>query len=156
MTATIELREVVKASVGEVCRLAVAPSQTHLVAPNAVSIAQAYFEPAAWFRAVYANDTAVGFAMLYDPTRTDAPEDGPDVCWLWRFMIDARFQRQGHGAGALALLVEHVSTLRVARFALSYVPEPGNASALYSRAGFVPTGEMEDGEAVMELLLAGR
>jgi diamine N-acetyltransferase len=67
--AAIALREVTAKTLREVCNLTVSPEQRQFVAPNAISIAQAYFEPAAWFRAVYADDTPVGFAMLYDPTR---------------------------------------------------------------------------------------
>ena len=32
----------------------------------AFSIAEAHFSPLAWFRAVYAGDTPVGFVMLSD------------------------------------------------------------------------------------------
>ena len=152
--AEVTLREVTSRTVGDVCRLAVAPEQQHLVAPNAVSIAQAYFEPAAWFRAVYADDAPVGFAMIYDPTRTGAPED-PDVCFLWRFMIDRAHQRRGYGARALDLVIAHARTLAgVTRMKTSFVPEPGNASPLYERAGFRATGEVDDGEHVLELGLA--
>ena len=51
-----------------VCALEVGPEQHGYVAPNAVSIAQAHFEPKAWFRAVHADETPVGFVMLHqDP-----------------------------------------------------------------------------------------
>ena len=152
--AAVSLREVTADSVRRVCALQVAANQHGLVAPNAISIAQAYFEPAAWFRAVCAGDEPVGFAMLYDPTRTKEPEDGPDVCFLWRFMIDAAHQRRGYGLAALRLLIAHVRTLPgVTRFMTSYVPSPGNASPLYERVGFRPTGEVDDGEIVLELPL---
>jgi diamine N-acetyltransferase len=152
--AAVTLREIDANSVRDICRLEVAPDQRHLVAPNAVSIAQAYFEPAAWFRAVHADATPVGFAMLYDPTRATGPVEKRDVCFLWRFMIAAAYQRRGYGLAALGLLVEHVRTLDgVTRFRTSYVPAPGNASPLYERAGFAPTGEVDDGELVLELIV---
>lgn len=150
----MSLREITAATVREICELEVGPGQQGLVAPNAVSIAQAYFEPAAWFRAVYAGDTPIGFAMLYDPTRAAKPEGGRDTCFLWRFMIDRRHQRRGYGAEALELLVAQVRTLPgVTRFKTSFVPSPGNASPLYERAGFRATGEVDDGEIVLELPL---
>jgi diamine N-acetyltransferase len=151
----VTLREIDAATVRGVCALDVGGDQKDLVAPNAVSIAQAHFEPAAWFRAIYADEEPVGFAMLYDPTRTSEPEGGRDVCFLWRFMIDAAHQRKGYGREALRLLVDHVRTLEgVSRFRTSYVPKPGNAAPLYERAGFEPTGEVDDGEIVLELRLA--
>jgi diamine N-acetyltransferase len=145
----VRLVEVTAADVNAVCRLDVNASQRGFVAPNAMSIAEAYFEPAAWFRAIRAGDDLVGFAMLHDPTRTATPDE-PGTCFLWRFMVDARHQRRGHGAAALGLLVAHVATLPgVDCFATSYVPAPGNASPLYRRFGFADTGEVDDGERVM-------
>lgn len=45
----IRLQEITATTVRAVCRLD-AGDGGRQVAPNAVSIAQAYFEPAAWFR----------------------------------------------------------------------------------------------------------
>ena len=150
----VTLREVTADTVRAVCQLEVGPEQRGLVAPNSLSIAQAYFEPAAWFRGVYAGETPVGFAMLYDPTRTSTPEAGHDTCLLWRFMIDHRHQRRGYGAAALDLLVARVRSLPgIKRMKTSYVPKPGNALPLYERAGFRATGEMDEDEVVLELTL---
>jgi diamine N-acetyltransferase len=152
--APVTLREVTAETVVRVCRLAVAPGQAGFVAPNGVSIAQAHFEPAAWFRAICAGDEFVGFAMLNDPTRTPDPEDGPEVCSLWRFMIDARHQRRGHGAAALEALIAHVRTLPgVTTFRLSFVPGEGSPRDFYARFGFRETGAVEGGEVVMDLPL---
>lgn len=152
--AVVSLREVTADTVREICKLDVSPEQRQFVAPNAISIAQAHFEPAAWFRAIYAQASPVGFAMIYDPTRTTTPEAGPDTCVLWRFMIDHRHQRHGYGTAALDLVIAHARALPgVSRMKTSYVPKPGNASPLYERAGFRPTGEVDDGEVVLELRL---
>lgn len=154
VTERVTLQEITAATVREVCKLAVAPEQQGLVAPNAVSIAEAYFEPAAWFRAICADDKPVGFAMLYDPTRTDAPEQGPEICYLWRLMVDSRWQKRGYGSVALDLLIDHARTLPgVTRLRTSYVPSANNASGLYERMGFRATGAMDEGEVVMELTL---
>lgn len=150
--ASVSLREITADTVQAICRLDVAPGQEGLVAPNAVSIAQAHFEPAAWFRAIYLDDEPVGFGMLYDPTRATLPEEGPGVAFLWRFMIDGRHQRRGYGRAALALFVAQARSLAgVNALRTSYVDKPGNASPLYLAAGFVPTGAVDDGEIVLEL-----
>ena len=150
----VTLREVTADTVVRVCRLAVAPGQTGFVAPNGVSIAQAHFEPAAWFRAICAGDEYVGFAMLNDPTRTPDPEDGPEICWLWRYMIDARFQGQGYGAAAMEALIAHVRTLPgVTTLRLSFVPGEGSPRDFYARFGFRETGVVEGSEVVMDLVL---
>jgi hypothetical protein len=58
--AVVELREVTGDTVRGICRLQVAPGQRRFVAPNAVSFAEALFEPKAWYRAIVADDVAVG------------------------------------------------------------------------------------------------
>ena len=75
VASVVTLREITAETVRAVCKLEVAPAQRALVAPNAFSIAQAGFEPAAWFRAISAGDLIVGFTMLYDPTRTAVADD---------------------------------------------------------------------------------
>jgi diamine N-acetyltransferase len=146
--AAVSLREVTKETLRSVLALRVAPEQERFVAPNAVSIAEAHFEPqAAWFRAVYAEETPVGFLMLYDD-----PEKG--MYFLWRFMIDHRFQGRGFGARALDLLLEHVRTRPGASALLtSCVPGEGSPGPFYEKMGFAPTGEVEEGETVMRRAL---
>ena len=109
--SVVTLREVTKDTVRRVSLLDVGPGQDGLVAPNAFSIAQAHFHPEAWFRAIYADDEPVGFAMLEDWTQVpDTPpqlwRDAPYV-GLWRFMVDQRYQQLGFGAKALELLIAH-------------------------------------------------
>lgn len=48
----VSLREVTQETVRQVVGLKVAPAQEKFVAGNAISIAEAYFEPKAWFRAI--------------------------------------------------------------------------------------------------------
>jgi diamine N-acetyltransferase len=64
VTAEVSLQEITKETVRAICRLQVGPGQDRFVAPNAVSIAQAHFEPKAWFRAIHAGEEPVGFVML--------------------------------------------------------------------------------------------
>jgi diamine N-acetyltransferase len=144
---TVSLREVTAETVRAICRLEVRPEQRGYVAPNAVSIAQAYFEPRAWFRAVYADETPVGFAMLHDD-----PEK--EEYFLWRFMIDAEHQGRGYGRAALDLLVEHVrSRPGATELFSSYVPGDRGPGRFYLRYGFVETGELEEDEVVIRLQL---
>ena len=153
----VTLREINADTVRTICALRVAPAQERLVAQNAVSIAQAHFEPSAWFRAIYAEEEPVGFAMLIDPTRdptrATAPER-PDTCDLWRFMIAEQHQRRGYGGAALAQLIDHARNLAgVTKFSLSFLPADGGPRDFYARFGFRETGEVDEGEVVMELAL---
>lgn len=146
--AIVSLREVTADTVRAICNLKVAEHQRNFVAPNAISIAQAYFaRDNAWFRAVYADETPVGFLMLDDDPA--AQEYG-----LWRFMIDERYQGQGYGRQALELLIAHVRTRPGAKeLFTSCVPGEGSPCPFYERMGFVYTGEEDDGELVMRLAL---
>ena len=71
-------------------------SQMQCVAPNAVSIAQAHFWDAAWFRAVCQGDKPIGFVMV-DTLVTDVPEANQPAVMLWRFMIGKPWQPKGCG-----------------------------------------------------------
>jgi diamine N-acetyltransferase len=144
----LSLREITRDNLQDILRLSVLPHQQAFVASNAVSIAQAHFYPEiAWFRAIYADDTSVGFVML-----ADEPEVPKYT--LWRLMIDHRYQRQGHGRAALQLLCEHVRTRPGASALLtSCVPAQGGPGPFYERLGFAYTGELDDGEQVMRLAL---
>ena len=144
---TVELREVTGGSVRAICRLEVESSQASFVAPNAISFAEALFEPKAWYRAIYAGGEPVGFAMLsIDPDKAEY--------YLWRFMIDQRFQHRGYGRAAMALIVDHVRSLPGAtELRVSWVPADGGPEPFYAGLGFVPTGEIHEGEVVGRLTL---
>ena len=145
--AQISLREVTAETVREICKLSVTPGQEKFVATNAESIAEAYFCKEAWFRAVYADETPVGFVMLYDdPSKPEY--------YLWRFMVAREHQGKGYGKRAMELLLEHVKSRPGAEeLLLSYVPGDGSPGRFYRRLGFEPTGEKDEGEIVLSLSL---
>ena len=146
--AVVTLREITRDTVRTITDLKVAPQQTSFVATNAESIAQAYFDrDVAWFRAVYADEIPVGFIMLEDDVANQE-------YFLWRFMIDARYQGHGYGRRTLELLVEYVKTRPGAKaLVTSCVPGDGSPCPFYERLGFVPTGEVDEGEIVLRLAL---
>ena len=124
--------------------LDVGPDQHGLVAPNSISIAEAHFEPKAWFRAIYFGEEPAGFAMVWrDPDER--------VFYIWRFMVDAGFQGKGVGRRAVELLLDEARADGVDEVTLSVVPGPHSAIAFYERCGFEATGEMHGGEAEMKL-----
>jgi len=142
--SAVTLREVTKENLWDIFRLEVAPEQSRFVATNEMSIAQAYFDrEIAWFRAIYADETPVGFLMLSD----DASEQ---KYFLWRLMVDARYQKLGFAKRALELLFDYVRTRPGAKEILvSYFPGDGGPQGFYEKLDFVPTGEMIGKEVVM-------
>jgi len=143
----VSLREVTAETVREICRLSdsLAPRQQKMVAPNAVSIAQAHFEENAWFRAIYAGETPVGFVMVYaDPKAAKY--------FLWRLMVAGPHQGKGYGRRAMELVIEHIrSQPDATSLGASYVPVDGGPEGFYKKLGFEPTGEVDHGEVVVRL-----
>ena len=145
--ATVSLREITQATLGPILNLKVAPEQEQFVANNAVSIAQAHFSDKAWFRAIYADDTPVGFVMLHDDP--EKPE-----YFLWRLMVAAEHQGKGFGKRAVERLLDYVRTRPGAtELLVSYVPGDGCPEPFYRKLGFEPTGRVEGGEVVLRLPL---
>jgi diamine N-acetyltransferase len=149
---SISLREVTADSVRAVTSLRVAPEQETYVASNAVSIAQAYFHPEAWFRSIYAADELVGFAMLRDNTLLETEARRQEVS-LWRFMIDRRFQKLGYGRQALQFVLAHARTRPgVTSIQTSYVAGPHGPRDFYLSVGFRHTGEVKaNGEVCLTM-----
>jgi len=131
--------------------LSVREEQKHLVATNAESLAQALFAPEAWYRAIYFGQDLAGFVMLYDESLRSPPPASPEV-YVWRFMIDAKFQGKGIGRAALLEVIEHVRSRGFfAKLELSYVPGPQSPENFYRGLGFRPNGKVDGGEIVLEL-----
>ena len=136
----VSLRPVDDDNVQAVIDLSVADDQHEFVAPNVKSLAQAFATTKVWVRAVYAEDVPVGFVMLSD-------DDEKPRYYLWRFMIDAKHQRQGIGREAMGLVHEYVRSRPGGdRIYLSYVPEDGGPEEFYKSLGYEDTGIEHDGE----------
>jgi len=143
----VTLREITADTVRAICALEVAEYQKGFVAPNALSIAQAHFQPKGWFRAVYAGEEPVGFIMVFEDP--DEPE-----YFLWRFMVDHRHQGNGYGRAALEQVIDRTrDLLRATRLLTSYVPGDGSPGDFYHLMGFVDTGDVDGVEVVTALEL---
>jgi GNAT superfamily N-acetyltransferase len=141
--AIVTLREISKDNVRAVIRLAVAPHQWAFVAPNSVSLAQYAVTEKAWTRAIYADETLVGYVLLA------VDDDETYRFFLWRFMIDRRYQGMSFGRTAMDVIIAYVRSQPGADgLATSYVPLVGGPGGFYHSLGFVDTGEVEDGEVL--------
>lgn len=141
------LKEITKDNLTDVLKLKVGEGQDGFVADNSVSIAQAHYSDYAWFRAIYADDIPVGFIML-----SDNPEEGD--YFLWRLMVDGKYQGQGYGKKAVELLVDYVKTRPNANELLvSYGEGEAGPAKFYEKLGFVPNGEKYGDEVGASLKL---
>lgn len=151
----VTLREITRDTVVAVTKLSVGPEQQRYVASNAMSLAQALFSDEAWYRAVYADEALAGFVMLADDTLRAEPPDEPNI-GLWRLMVDARYQRRGVGTEVIRQVIEYArSRPGVRHFYTSYIPGPEGPEQFYLSLGFVPNGEIDDGEVVALCPLLG-
>lgn len=143
--AVVSLRPVTPENIYEVLRLRVTKEQEQFVANNAKSLAEAAYSQFAWPRAIYADETPVGFIMLYDNPHTRE-------YFLWRLLIDHRYQRMGFGRQAVQQVIEYVAGRpNATSLGVSYVPAEGSPQPFYASLGFVDTGEMDDDELIMRL-----
>ena len=142
----LTLREVTADNLGAVLALEVFDEQRNWVASNARSIAQAHFHQEAWFRAIYADEVPVGFLMLHDENLRDEVRQN-DYYFLWRLMIDKRYQNLGFGRRAVRLLIDHVKQRPNASTLLSSFRSGQNSpEGFYAKLGFTRTGNEHDGE----------
>jgi diamine N-acetyltransferase len=150
----ISMREVTRDNWRQALRLAVHPYQQRFVADEgpiaAIALAKAYIRPGGliWTPyAFYANEDMVGFAALA------CEPGGAEACWIFHFFIDRERQARGYGKRALELLVRFVKDRHAQCRAIQLTVHPENHRAhhLYTRVGFLPTGEALEGEPVYRL-----
>ncbi len=136
----VSIRDINKDTFYEFCQLSVSEKQKSFVDTVAESMAEANFSESSWFQGIYADETPIGFLML---------DDQPNIpkYYIWRFMIDQRFQNMGFGRRALDLLVEHVKTRpNASELLTSVMVMDGGPMEFYQKAGFELTGESVDRE----------
>ena len=144
----VTLEEISRENIYAVLALDVAESQKAFYPrSNAYSIAEGHYPPdddAVWMRAICRSGEPVGFMMT-----SEVPERGE--YFLWRMMIDERFQGQGYGAAAMRALIERIQAIGDPQvLLLSHLEENRDAGRFYERLGFSYTGEdLGDGDLVM-------
>ena len=172
----IRLEKVTYDNVRAILKLRVAKEQKGFVAGNDWSLIQAYLcladgDPVFPFAITYGG-TPVGFIMIdYDNNwggykheawlKSDTYRFYKDqyFYYIWRFMIDKKYQRRGYGREALRLALDFIRTFPCgeAKYCvLSYEPENEVAKKFYASFGFeeFDTAYCEKGEelsAVLEL-----
>ena len=132
----INLREITSKNLKSIIDLNVKEDQKDYVALNSVSIAQGHYSKSAWFKGIFYDDRPVGFVML------DLIEE-ENKCFLWRFMIDSKYQGKGFGKIALTQVIDFVRSLNLYTYiATSYVPAENGAGGFYKNFGFIESEEI--------------
>ena len=159
----LRLEKITGKNVWSILKLHVSEDQESFVAPNDISIIEAYTAITgngyAFPFGIYEGETPVGFLMIgFDAD--DCWEDAPSIARgnynLWRLMIDKNYQNKGYGKEAVRLALEFIKTFPCGKADfcwLSYEPENEIASRLYHSFGFAETGEMDADEIIAVLKL---
>ena len=118
------------------------PLDEEWVTSVAFSIVQSVYEPEWKSRLIMDDDTIVGFAFYGWWDKKNAP-------LFCRYMIDVDYQGKGYGKRALPIIVdEMMKEYRTDRILLTLESNNERAVHLYTKFGFIPTGEIEEGEEI--------
>ena len=87
----------------------------------------------------------------------DVVPQPPDIngpWFLWKLLIDHRFQGRGYGREVVRQVVDLVRQEGATEFLTSHVPGEDGPAGFYARLGFVPRGDLDpDGEIIWCLTL---
>jgi diamine N-acetyltransferase len=149
----ISLREISDGNRSEIEALSVTAEQSEYVASVTESFQDAAETPGACpkYWGLYLDEQPVGFVMISDNIPLERTEYlGP--YYLWRLLIDSRWQGQGLGTAAIDLVVDYVKQRPDAHTLFtSHVPGPASPLGFYLKYGFVLTGDVFDDEPVLAL-----
>ncbi|MBN2007701.1 MAG: GNAT family N-acetyltransferase [Anaerolineae bacterium] len=151
-TPDIHFMRITVTTLNQICDLSetLSPVQRRMVADNVRSIAEAHFSESVWMRAVYADETPIGFIMTHTGSDYEDGIDCPGV-FLWRFMIAGPYQGKGYGQRAIEKLIQHLRAMGIPLLYTSCGQGEGSPEGFYRTLGFTPTGGHYDDE--IELIL---
>ena len=146
----LQLRPITKDNWIKAISLKVREDQMNFVASNAVSLAQLNFLDNFYAKGIYLEDEMIGFTLY-------GIDEDEQQYWIYRMMIDKKFQGKGYGKKAIQLIIDDIRAMREDHhktISLSY--EPGNevAKYIYSKMGFKEVdGLIVEGEQVARFML---
>lgn len=139
------LKEITKENFWECIELSVGKEQVDFVTSNAISIAQSKVQPECIPLVVYDDNIMVGFIMYC------IDEDDGEY-WIYRMMIDERYQGKGYGKKALEKLLEIIKQDNCHnKIFLGVKKENEHAVKLYKSFGFEFNGQIFGKEHIMML-----
>ena len=149
-TEQVHFEKITWDNYSRITRLGVKKEQMNYVASNTYSLVHAYIalsqtEIVPYPFGVYLGKKPIGFVMIgYNGYEDGDPEFMKDNYFIWRLMIDKRYQGRGYGRQAFQLAMDFVRTLPNGPAELcwlSYEPENEAAKKLYASFGFVEVPE---------------
>lgn len=133
----ITLQQIDRSNYMECIFLKVRAGQETFVASNAQSLVEAQFEEGLYTKAIYADETMIGFVLYdYDP---EIPG------WsMSRFMIGEQYQGQGFGKKAVLEFIKYMKEeMKIQELYISVGQENKVAYELYKTLGFIESKPIE-------------
>lgn len=145
----IYLKPIDKNNWEEAIRLSVKKEQQTLIASNLYSIAEVQFLDDFYAKGIYLDETMIGFTMFgIDPDDNNY--------WIYRLMIDKKFQGKGIGKQAIHLVIDEIrrnNNANISIIMIGYAPENFTAKFLYKKVGFIETELSSWGEQLAKYSL---
>ena len=118
------------------------PLDEQWVTSTAFSIVQSVYEPEWESRLIYDDEKIIGFVFYGLWPEKNAP-------LLCRYTIDIEQQGKGYGQQALPIVInEMIAQYHCEHIYLTLEESNARAVHIYRKFGFIPTGEMDEGESV--------
>ncbi|WP_414835509.1 GNAT family N-acetyltransferase [Bacillus sp. Ba 3] len=129
------LKPIDKSNWKEATKLSVKEEQQTFIASNLYSIAEVQFLDNFYAKGIYLDEKMIGFTMFgIDPDDNNY--------WIYRLMIDKRFQEKGIGKQAIYLVIDEIKRnnhTNISLIMIGYAPENLTAKFVYKKAGFIET-----------------
>lgn len=141
----ITLREITMDNFHDVINIKITDEDKHMVASNTYSLAEAFADKVSVPRAIYKDQTLIGFIM-YDYNQKN------QTGYISRLMISTNEQGKGYGTAALNIVVNELKSIpNIKKIEISYFPSNDKARKSYAKVGFIETDEIDDGELVAKI-----
>ena len=150
MSKELKLRKIDESNFIECFNLSLGEGQDRFVSHPIRSLAQAYvyYNQCTPF-GIYSNDTIVGYVMvIYDYDE--------ETYNIWHMMIDEKYQGKGYGSIAIKLCIDYIKSKPFGQsnnVILTCNIDNSIAIHIYEKIGFKDTGERDDNELVMKLVV---
>ena len=144
-SVTITFREITSDNYSQVLNLKITPAQeaAKFVSPVVRSLADAWFyrdEDITYPKAIYAKEDLVGFIMY------DLDPEAKQV-FIWRFLIDQRYQGKGYGRQTIEAVVEMAKQqTQMTKVVADYVDGNEPMKKILLGLGFEETGFDQDSQ----------
>lgn len=150
MKENLILKKIEESNFIECFNLRFGEGQDKFVSHPIRSLAQAYvyYNQCTPF-GIYSNDTMVGYVMvIYDYDE--------EIYNIWHMMIDEKYQGKGYGSIAIGLCIDYIKSKPFGtsnNIILSCNIDNSIAIHIYEKLGFKDTGDRDDDEIIMELVI---